>query len=755
MPKLPFFLKFLRANLETKIVVLLIILSILPLLGANILWFSNFQRQLLESNRVNLLSHTHDITKQVEGTIQTKEISLIIHSQTNAALHSDLVNMTSELQAFLFQDEDILNLSILDSTGKEVIKIDRNKVYSREELIDQSTSPIFRVPTYVGGEEYISPVMITPTGKPYIQMAVPIVKPEGSQNLQNLRTSFSGKARKIGDISGVVVATIDLSSLWKEITSANISNNGYVYLVDDKGKLLAYPNALAFKTGQGFQHIPEVEKFLSSIGKENTEVHQVNNEFSEQVFATHLTVKPVNWGVITQVPVANVYQDIYRAGTFAVVLFLIILCIIIISSLWVSTQIVGPITLLQQGANIIGSGNFEHRLMIKTGDEIENLAKSFNQMAENLSTSLFEIAAERNKLSVILSGITDAVIALDLENKIVTFNKAAEELTGYSSPQVLGRHIGEIINIYNNKDKVSYVTYCHLQPSGYEGITYNQKNLKLLSASKNATVNLIAGQIAEGPTINLGSILTFHDLSKEQQLEDMKLDFVSMAAHELRTPLTSIKGYLYVFMRDNKDRLDEKQTTVLSRVNVATQRIVSLVENLLNISRIERGALKVSLEAAEWLPNVKEVISELEDQAKDKKHTLTLVDPVTPLPKVYIDPFRINEVLTNLIANAINYTEPGGQIKVWLEVKDNEVITHVTDNGEGIPAEALPHLFTKFYRVSGKLEQGSKGTGLGLYITKSIVEMHHGKIWVDSKLGAGSTFSFSLPTTPPPTTTKA
>lgn len=227
----------------------------------------------------------------------------------------------------------------------------------------------------------------------------------------------------------------------------------------------------------------------------------------------------------------------------------------------------------------------------------------------------------------------------------------------------------------------------------------------------------------------------------------MKLDFVSMAAHELRTPITSLKGYIFVMMRKYKQDLSEEQNTFLIRMNIATQRLAGLVENLLNVARIEKGAMSLHTEKVDWLSLVGEVVKELKDQALEKKQELVLDTPDQPIPALMVDKFRIIEVLTNLIANAINYTPTERTIRIWFEKSDKEVITHIQDEGEGIPAQAIPHLFTKFFRVSGKLEMGSKGTGLGLFITKSIIAMHNGRIWVESEVGKGSTFSFALPIT--------
>ncbi len=358
------------------------------------------------------------------------------------------------------------------------------------------------------------------------------------------------------------------------------------------------------------------------------------------------------------------------------------------------------------------------------------------------------ISGERNKLAVILSAINDGVIALDLNRNIISFNKAAEKITGYTANQVINKPIKDVLKFFDYQAQIDCNNFCPANPNNFEGIVFNRVNVKVIGAAEKITyVNLISSQIIEGNRVNLGCVITLHDVSDEKHLEEMKLDFISMAAHELRTPLTSIKGYLSIFTNENKDKFNSEQNMFLTRMNIATQQLMGLIDNLLNVSRIERGMFTVNLEKAKWEAIVQQVVDMLRERAVDKQIELTFIKPVNPLPKIYVDKLRIPEVLTNLLSNAIAYTQPGGKIEVWTEIDPShtQIITHVRDNGQGIPQEAIPHLFTKFFRVAGKLEQGSKGTGLGLYISKSIVDLHHGKIWVNSELDKGSVFSFSLP----------
>src|SRR3989344_8116194 len=155
--------------------------------------------------------------------------------------------------------------------------------------------------------------------------------------------------------------------------------------------------------------------------------------------------------------------------------------------------------------------------------------------------------------------------------------------------------------------------------------------------------------------------------------------------------------------------------------------------------------MKIEKNPVIWEELVSEIVMTYNDQARQKGISLTFIKYKEKIPKVLVDRFRMGEVLSNLIGNAINYTNPGGKVTVSTELRGEAVVTHVEDTGQGVPESAIPKLFTKFFRVSGVLEQGSKGTGLGLYISKAIVDMHGGKIWVESTMGKGSTFNFTVP----------
>jgi PAS domain S-box-containing protein len=386
---------------------------------------------------------------------------------------------------------------------------------------------------------------------------------------------------------------------------------------------------------------------------------------------------------------------------------------------------------------------------------MERFASEASRSLEN--TLLYEylrydrdiISAEKNKLSTILAGINDSVIAVDRKHTIITFNLAAEKLTGYKAKDVIGKPLNTTIKIYSKTQEIPVSKYCPILSTEFEGVTYSGSELRIRGANnKEAIVNMIVGQIKEGVQMGLGGIISLQDITEKQRLEAMKLDFVSLAAHELRTPLTSVRGYLSVFIEETKNVLKQEQHELLKRMQMSTGRLNELVENLLNVARIERGVFTLNPKPIDWVANVEQLMDDFHELSKIKQITLTFIPPKEPIPPLVIDKIRISEVFNNLVSNALNYTEPQGSVKVWIEQKGDEVITHVQDTGRGIPKEMQQFLFSKFFRVPSKIPQTSQGTGLGLYISKAMVEMHKGRIWVESEEGKGSTFSFAIPIYP-------
>ncbi len=346
---------------------------------------------------------------------------------------------------------------------------------------------------------------------------------------------------------------------------------------------------------------------------------------------------------------------------------------------------------------------------------------------------------EQNKLTSLLEGIKDGVVVINHNYQIVIFNPAAASLTGATQGQALTKPLDEIVVLQETNQPYLAKDYAATNRQTFfkEGVQLIGPNHQLLY------VNLSVHKITDHS--QLGWIITLHNVTEEQQLMRMKLDFASMAAHELRTPLTTIQGYLsFLQTPATLDKLTPAEQEFITKANMSTVRLNRLIENVLSVSKIEQGQLALTLQPAQSEKIIEKLIVEYTGLAQTKNLKLIFTSPPVPTPMVMADANKIEEVISNLVGNAVKYSERGS-VEISLHAQGDFVITSITDTGKGIPSESISKLFTKFFRVQGELKSGSKGTGLGLYICKNIIDAHGGKIWVESVLNQGSTFSFSLP----------
>ncbi len=417
-----------------------------------------------------------------------------------------------------------------------------------------------------------------------------------------------------------------------------------------------------------------------------------------------------------------------------------------------------PLESLFQSVQILKKGQFQHRVNLKGSDELSAIGQELNQLADYLiaqnqtiNNENSVIISQKNRWETIFSTIIDGVVIVDIHRNILLINKAAEHLTGYSQAEAIGKPVDQIIKLAEKDGReLTAETYCPIHLVGQVPPQSYRSAQSLAITNKTGqreTIRLASSPIMTNPQADLGCVVLLQDAATEREFESIQLDFVSMASHELRTPLTSIIGYLSIYITENQPNLDAHQRQFLDRVLISAKQLAALIETLLSVSKVERGALRMAVKTIDWTKNLTQVVHDNQIQASQKNISVTLNITDPGLPAVKADNMRINEVLNNLIANAINYTDQGGSITVSARHEKDEVITSVKDTGRGIPKEALPHLFTKFFRVSTALadSSNSKGTGLGLFLSKSIIDLHHGRIWVESEIGKGSTFSFSLP----------
>lgn len=477
------------------------------------------------------------------------------------------------------------------------------------------------------------------------------------------------------------------------------------------------------------------------------------DQFRRQILALFFIVSIVPalvvgavWYVYTQTNTLNFLFLDFKSFVLPVIMVGLIPAVLL--SYMFAELLARPVRRIRDVTSELARGNFDVRFHGRSAGEFQEIATALDRLAARLQQTLSEsasetavIAAERGKLRSVLGAMSDGVFALDHAGRIILFNKAASELTGRTITEVAGQ-LAEKVMPFRSGGELVMTRWLASQP-GTEHKVGEWKGLELYrSDGSSLYVDVRAVVIPNDPN-GIAAIITFHDLTKNHQLEEMKLDFVALAAHELRTPITEIKGYLDILDHEAKN-LSKDNRKFLDRLIDSADQLSGLMHNLLNVSRIERGELGYQPEELNYVSFVKQAAEELQEHAKQQHRELKLVLP-RELPHVYADITSLREVLNNLVGNAINHTAPAsGKIQIVVERHHDMIQTTVIDNGEGIPADSLPHLFTKFYRV-GEMQATTRGTGLGLYICRAIVEAHGGQIWAESTLGEGSTFTFRLP----------
>jgi signal transduction histidine kinase/GAF domain-containing protein/ActR/RegA family two-component response regulator len=363
------------------------------------------------------------------------------------------------------------------------------------------------------------------------------------------------------------------------------------------------------------------------------------------------------------------------------------------------------------------------------------------ESADRLGTMLRMQQLESAKSQAILEGVADGVLVTDAGGRIMLLNGAAERILHMSRDAVVGSSESELPGLFSLTgttwtDLARSWAQSHLDPD--HGALYEER----IEFEEQVISIRIAPVYRQG--MFEGTVSVFRDISQEVEVDRIKSEFVSMVSHELRTPMTSIKGYVDLLYSGMAGPITESQKGFLQTVKNNADRLTVLVNGLLDISRLDTGAIRLNLASVNPLEVITHVIAALQPRLDEREQTVRVLVS-SPLPRVRADPERVVQILVNLVDNAIKYTPPGGEITLDAQQMAGFLHLHVTDNGIGISEDDQEKLFSRFFRAESALSSGVSGVGLGLYITRSLVELHGGEIWVSSNLDQGSTFSFSLP----------
>jgi PAS domain S-box-containing protein len=367
--------------------------------------------------------------------------------------------------------------------------------------------------------------------------------------------------------------------------------------------------------------------------------------------------------------------------------------------------------------------------------------------ADQLGAALQAQQEEAAKNRAVLESIADGVLVLDHNGRVLLVNPAAEELLGFTGMALVGEHFRHMLGLGETTvhRELAQALYSELRgrlESGWDAAPVQEDSVRLEAGVRVLAVNLAPLMTTLGGAP--GVVAALRDVSREAEVERLKNEFISTVSHELRTPMTSIKGYADLLHLGMAGGLTDTQHEFLRIIKSNADRLTALVNDILDISRIETGRMRLTIEPLDLGELVSQAVISFQEQYRDKRVTLAWEEP-EGLPPIRGDAARVMQVLNNLLANAWQYTPQGGRVMVSVEPKDGVLQVDVEDTGIGVSPGDVDRIFDRFYRADHPIVQEAEGTGLGLAIVKMFVEMLGGEIWVESKIDVGSRFSFTLP----------
>ncbi len=422
----------------------------------------------------------------------------------------------------------------------------------------------------------------------------------------------------------------------------------------------------------------------------------------------------------------NIFVNILWAILFGI-LFSLILGFVL------SRTIIAPISTLQYRAQEMAAGDFKHKIEVQSRDEIGRLTMAFNTMAAQIDENLADIAAEKNKIETVLLHMTDAIIAFDSgTGRVIHENPACVSILGDCRDSDFDEIFSSGLGLDVTMSRVLYLDEGQTLEFDVEK---DDRNYKVFFVPFNAE-NVFSS----------GVIVVFRDITKQLRLEKSRREFVADVSHELRTPLTTIKGYAetIIDIEDEEGRSDGATAGFARVIDKETDRMTRLVKDLLTLSKLDDTKQRLNCTTFDLMELSRSVTQKLSINAKSHNHSLEFV-PKSESCGFFGDRDKLEQVLTNIVSNAIKYTLDGGKIIVECGNDGQNALLRVTDNGMGIPREDLPHIFERFYRVDKARSRQSGGTGLGLAIAKEIVERHGGTISIESHIPGGTAVSIVLP----------
>jgi len=746
--------------------------------GAFEIWFSyneykdslvRIQREQAESAAGKIAQFIKEIESQVGWTTQ-----LPWSAGTLEQRRFDGLRLLRQVPA-------ITELAQLDSTGHEQLRVSRLAMDVIGSQADYSKDPKFT--EAVAKKIYYGSVYFRRESEPYMTL------------------SLAGTRRD----AGVSIAEVNLKFIWDVVSQIKVGERGRAYVVDAQGRLIAHPDISLVLRNSDLSRLEQVKTARAGAGIE--QVTEANDFQGRRVLTAYAPIAPLGWLIFVDLPISEAYAPLYQSLERTAMLLAGGLVLALLAGLFLARRMVVPIRTLRQGAARIGGGDLTQRISIKTGDELESLAEQFNDMAGRLKDSYADLEKKveirtrelekSNSELRALGEVSQAVNStLDLNTVLETIVAKAVQLSGTEAGAIyvyntVKREFELKATSGMSGELIAAIRDQHTDFSEAVGQTVEQRvpvqvpDLKdeppsaltdiVLRAGFRARLVIplvgvegavgalvvrrkVPGEFSKGTidvlqTFAAQSVVAIENANLFHQIEEKgrelqmasqhKSQFLANMSHELRTPLNAILGYTELIIDKVYGDIPPKALATLDRVQANGRHLLGLINDVLDLSKIEAGQLNLTLADYSVKDVVYNVFGAVESLANNKKIQLK-VDMVGELPQARGDERRLTQVLFNLVGNAIKFTD-SGEVAIKASSTNGSVTIAVRDTGPGISEADQAKIFEEFQQADSSTTKEKGGTGLGLAIAKGIVEMHGGQLWVESQPGHRATLSFMVP----------
>jgi signal transduction histidine kinase len=364
--------------------------------------------------------------------------------------------------------------------------------------------------------------------------------------------------------------------------------------------------------------------------------------------------------------------------------------------------------------------------------ELERTRRALTNILEDAEEAREKSEEEKNKTLSIITNLSDGLMVFSQDKRVSMVNTQAENFFSMKESEIYGKKFTELSQF------PPFVPLVSLLGENIKGVFRKEISLR-----ENLILEVDAMPVVSGE--NIEYVIILHDVTREKMVERIKTEFVSISAHQLRTPLAAIKWTLRMILDGDVGEITEEQRDYLEKTYLSNERMIDLINDLLDVTRIEEGRYLYKLVSTDIELVVQLVANSYKEEIDRKGIKMDLHKPLKKMPKMMLDVEKIKLAIQNLVENAIKYTLNGGSITINLKADKKEFEFSIEDTGVGIPEDQKDRIFTKFFRGSNVIKVATEGSGLGLFISKNIIEAHGGRIWFDSKEGIGTTFYFTLP----------